>query len=297
VTCEFEIKNETQTTWNLKTIVNTCSCTIADMTSPKVEAGKTEKILVVYKPIGEGSFDDNRKSLIQFEEEAAPKFVLSINSRVREPMTFQPQSLSWTRVGENQTKKDHFEIQNFSDQKWDKLEIAEKPNWLTVEYKTIQPSQTDSAMKQLWLADVHVETQGMTSGEHRGEIVFKFGENETKSLPVVLQITSAVSAIPAQFFFGNVKPSETVTKNIKIVFSPDSVPKEKSEIHFEHDFGENLQFNWISAEGETWELQASFKWSDEKMPEEPIVTMTFSDPKLPKIQLPVYVMFNTEAEP
>jgi hypothetical protein len=58
VTCEFEIKNETQTTWNLKTIVNTCSCTIADMTSPKVEAGKTEKILVVYKPVGEGSFDD-----------------------------------------------------------------------------------------------------------------------------------------------------------------------------------------------------------------------------------------------
>jgi hypothetical protein len=31
-TCEFEIKNETKKTWNLKQIVNTCSCTIADMT-------------------------------------------------------------------------------------------------------------------------------------------------------------------------------------------------------------------------------------------------------------------------
>jgi hypothetical protein len=169
--------------------------------------------------------------------------------------------------------------------------------WLTIEYKKIQPPQPDSVMKQRWLADVHVETQGMSPGEHRGEIVFKFGENEIKSLPVVLQITSAVSAIPAQFFFGNMTKNETATKNIKIVFSPDSVPKEKSEIQFAHDFGENLQFNWISAEGETWELQASFNWSDEKIPEEPIVTMIFSDPKLPKIQLPVYVMFNTEAEP
>jgi hypothetical protein len=212
-------------------------------------------------------------------------------------MTFQPKSLSWTRVGENQTKKDHFEIQNFSDKKWDQLEIAEKPNWLTVEYKTIQPPQSDFAMKQLWLADVHVETQGMTPGEHRGEIVFKFGENEIKSLPVVLQITSAVSAIPAQFFFGNVTKNETASKNIKIVFSPDSVPKEKSEIHFEHDFGGRLQLNWISADSETWELQASLKLNDDEIPNEPIVTMIFSDPKLPKIQLPVYVMFNTEAEP
>jgi hypothetical protein len=189
------------------------------------------------------------------------------------------------------------EIQNFSDQTWDKLEIAEKPEWLTVDYQKIPPPQSDSAMKQRWLADVHVETKGLSPGEHRGEIVFKFGEKETKSLPVVLQITSAVSAIPAQFFFGNIAKNETATKNIKIVFSPDSVPKEKNEVHFEHDFGENLLLNWISVEGETWELQASLTWNDEKIPDDSIVTMTFSNPTLPKIQLPVYVMFNTEAEP
>jgi hypothetical protein len=296
-TCEFEIKNETQTAWNLKAIVNTCSCTIADMTSSKVEAGKSEKILVVYKPIGEGSFDDNRKSLVQFEEETAPKFVLYVNSRVRDPITLKPKSLSWTRVGENQTKNDSFEIQNFSEKTWDKFEVTEKPDWLTLEYKNIQPPQTEPAMKQLWLADIHVDTQGVNPGEHRGEIVLKFGENETKSLPVVLQITSAVSAIPGQLFFGDVQKNETATKNIKVVFSPDSVPKNKSEIRFEHDFGERLQWDWVSTEGETWELQASLTLNDEKIPEEPVVTMTFSNPTLPKIKLPVYVMLNTEAEP
>jgi hypothetical protein len=158
---------------------------------------KTEKILVVYKPIGDGSFDDHRKSLVQFEEEIAPKFVLFVKSRVRETIIFKPKSLSWVRVGENQIGKDNFEIQNFSDKKWDKPEITEKPEWLKVEYRNIQPPQTELSMKQLWLAEVNVDTTGMTSGEHRKEIVFKFGENETKLLLVVLQITSVVSAIPA----------------------------------------------------------------------------------------------------
>ncbi|MDR2441660.1 MAG: DUF1573 domain-containing protein [Planctomycetaceae bacterium] len=294
VTCEFEIKNDTKTTWNLKTIVNTCSCTIADMTSSKVEAGKTEKILVVYKPVGDGSFDDHRKSLVQFEEEAAPKFVLFVKSRVREAITFKPKSLSWVRVGENQIRKDNFEIQNFSDKKWDIPEITEKPEWLKVEYRNIQPPQTEPSMKQLWLAEVSVDTTGMNSGEHQGKIVLKFGENETKSLPIILQITSAVSAIPAQFFFGNVTKNEPATKNIKIVFSPDSIPKDKNEIHFEHNFGERLQLHWISTKGEIWELQALLKLNEEKIPDESVLVMTFSDPKLPKIQLPIYIMIVAE---
>ncbi|MDR2171774.1 MAG: DUF1573 domain-containing protein [Planctomycetaceae bacterium] len=296
ITCEFEIKNETQTTWNLKTITNTCSCTVADITSPKVEAGKTEKILVAYKPIGEGSFDDNRRSLVQFEEKVAPKFKLYIKSRVREPITFQPKSLSWLRVGENQIKKDHFEIINFSDKKFDKLEITKKPAWLKVEIKNTTPPKSQPAAKQVWLANVNVDTKGMTPGEHQGELIVQLGENETKSLPLTLQITTAVSAVPAQFFFGNVTLNETATKNIKIVFSPDSIPKDKNEIHFEHDFGDKLQLNWISTEGESWELQASLKLNNENISKDPVVAVSFLDTKLPKIKLPVYVMFNTKTE-
>jgi hypothetical protein len=295
VTCEFEIENYTQTTWNLKSIVNMCSCTIADMTSPKVEPGKKEKILVVYKPSGDGSFDDNRKSLIQFEEEVAPKFILHVSSRVRESITLRPKSLSWTKVGENQTRKDNFEIQNFSDKEIGKFEVAEKPEWLKVEYKIISTPQSEPAMKQLWLAEVDVDTKGLSSGEHRGEIVLKF-DSETKSLPVVLQTTSSVSAVPAQFFFGNITRNETVTKNIKIIFSPDSVPQDKSEIHFEHEFGKQLQLVWVSMKEEYWELQASLRLNDEIVPEKSEVTIIFSNPILPKIKLPVYVMSDLSME-
>jgi len=87
------------------------------------------------------------------------------------------------------------------------------------------------------------------------------------------------------------------TKTIKVIFSPDSVPKDKNEIHFEHDFGKSLQFYWLSTDGETWELQASLKLDETKIPDESVAVMTFSDTKLPKITLPVYVMLNEEEQP
>ncbi|GHT45335.1 hypothetical protein FACS189454_04640 [Planctomycetales bacterium] len=296
VTCEFEIKNETDNVWNLKQIVNTCSCTIADMTSPKVEAGKTEKILVVYKPVGEGSFDDTRKSLITFEEKETPLFVLYVKSRVREPMTLKPKSLSWAKVGENQAKRDSFEIQNYSGEDWETIEVVEKPEWLKFECKKVPPPQTEPMMKQLWLAEVRVDAAGMKPGGYRGEIRLAGGNGVVSRLPVTLQIASAVSAIPTQLFFGNVRRGEVVTKSIKIIFNPDSIPKNKDEIHFEHGFGRSLQFEWLSSEGETWELQASLKLDNVKIPDEPLVVMTFADPKLPKMSLPIYLMPGEDAK-
>lgn len=156
-------------------------------------------------------------------------------------------------------------------------------------------------MRQLWLADTVAKTTGLTPGEHRGELVLQAvgssGELITQRCPVALQITSAVSAVPAQFFFGNVKPNETATKSIKIFFSPDVVPKDKNDIRFDHNLGDSLKMDWINTESDSWELQASLKLSDTAIPDEPMVTMIFSNKSLPRIKFPVYVMTSAESEP
>ena len=297
VSHEFEITNNTDSVWTLKEIVNTCSCTVSDITSETIQPGKTEKILLVYKPVGDGVFDDYRKSLVVFEEEDAPKFILGVGAKVRETMTLRPKSLSWTRIGMGQTRHDSFEVQNYSGKNWENLEIASKPPWLDIELRGVTPPESDTAMRQLWLVNTSVDTTRLTSGEHRGEIVItatnSAGESVTQNCPVILQITSAVSAIPAQFFFGNVTPNETATKSIKVMFIPDAIPKDKDEIQFEHNFGDSLELEWLNTEGDSWELQASLNVDDTPMPDEPAVIMSFSDPTLPKIRLPIYVMMST----
>ena len=298
---EFEITNNTDSVWTLKEIVNTCSCTVSDITSETILPGTTEKILLVYKPVGDGVFDDYRKSLVIFEEDNAPKFILGVGAKVRESMTLRPKSLSWTRVGMGQTRHDSFEVQNDSGKDWENLKIASKPQWLDIELRSASPPESDTVMRQLWLVNTSVDTAKLTSGEHRGEIVISAtnstGESITQNCPVILQITSAVSAIPAQFFFGNVKPNETAAKSIKVMFIPDAIPKDETEIQFEHNFGDSLKFEWLNTEGDSWELQASLNVDGTAIPDEPVVIMSFADSALPKIRLPIYVMMSTEGKP
>lgn len=297
VTHEFEIKNFSSEAWNVKKILNTCSCSVADITSPTIAPGATEKVMIAYKPIGEGCFDDSRKSLVLFNEESAPKVLILISSQVREPMTVLPQSLAWTRVGENQTKKGSFEVQNFSSKEWTSLEITDQPAWLTAELTKIDLPGDELQMRQLWSVNVIAETEGLRSGRRRGEIklLAKTPKEEiTKVVPVTLQITSAVSAIPGQLFFGTVNLNEPATKTIKVAFAPGAAPKNKDEIQFTHEFGDALQFTWLHTDGEIWELQATILLEKADVPEGAVVEMSFADPKLPKIALPVYVMANPE---
>ena len=39
--CEFEITNTSKSTWHLERIINTCSCAVADISSPKIKPGET----------------------------------------------------------------------------------------------------------------------------------------------------------------------------------------------------------------------------------------------------------------
>ena len=298
---EFEITNNSNVVWTLKEIVNTCSCTVAGTTSETILPGSTEKILLVYKPTGDGAFDDHRRSLVMFKEDEAPRFILGVGARVRNPMTVRPKSLVWIRVETNQMKKDNFEVQNYSKENWKNLEISSKPQWLDIELRSVSPPETDPMLRQLWLVDTAVDTAKLTPGEHRGDIVLlateDSGESVTQTLPVVLQITSAVSAIPAQFFFGNVKPNETATKSIKVMFAPDSIPADKNEIQFEHNLGDMLTFEWLKTEGSTWELQASLNVNSTAIPDDPVAIIAFSNPTLPRIRLPIYVLMSTEGIP
>ena len=300
VPCEFEITNNTNFDWNLKQIVNMCSCTVTDMSTTRIKVGATEKVLVAYKPGGEGSFDDHRRSLVVFEEKDAPVFTLVVTSRVREPMTVKPGTLAWTRVGENQVRKDCFEVQNYSSENWESLNVISYPGWLAYEIQSVDPPESDSSLRQLYLVSLNVDAKDLSPREYRDsiELEARCGERIlTKSVPAVLQITSTVSAIPGQFFFGDVTVGEPVTKSIRLVFAPDAVPSDVSRVSWEHNLGDALNLWWIQTAGETWELQATLTLNSTELPEDPHVAIRFADERLSSLNLPVYIMTRTGGEP
>lgn len=292
--CEFEITNSSTSTWHLERIINSCSCAVADISTPKIKPGETAKVLVAYTPRGEGSYDDQRKSLIVFQEKNAPTFTLLVSSQVREDMTVRPVSLSWNQMGKGQTRKDYFEIQNFSKENWDEVEIVSCPEWLSYELKEVQvPPETES-MKQLYSVSLLVQTDQLDELEYKSsiEIEARTADQEQfhKSIPVSLKLTAAVSLIPEQLFFGGIVPGEESVITVKVNFAPDSIPADTSQITFEHNLGESLKFQWLSTEGDMWELQAILNMPETDLPDNPQVVVNFNDDVLPTLSLPVYAM-------
>ena len=300
VACEFEIKNDSEVTWNLKEIVNTCSCTIADMTSPKVEPGKTEKILVVYNPVGEGSFDDSRKSLVIFEGETAPRYILTVHSRVRDQISVYPKSIDLTNVGKNIERLEQIDIQNFSNQKWIKCEIVNTPNWITTE-TAIQPRvDHEPSMLQQWQANLHIDTKELNVGDHLHTLIIRvLNENakiDEKSINVCVRVIDAMNVIPGQLFFGQVVVKTPAKQTLNLFFSTDATPSSPNEVSFSHQLGEQLTFNWLSTDGNMWVLEATLTLNEKRDCSNDTLRLSCSNAKSSTFDIPLYYFLSDDDE-
>ena len=298
--CEFEITNSSKSTWHLERILNTCSCAVADISAPQIKPGETAKVLVTYTPRGEGSYDDQRKSLVVFQEKDAPTFTLLVSSQVREDMTVKPVSLSWNQMGKGQTRKDYLEIQNYSKENWNEVKIVSCPEWLSYELKEVQVPPEKESMKQLYSVALLVQTDQLNKLDYKSSIEIEaLAANRDplrKSIPVSLKLTAAAACIPAQLFFGGIAPGEESSITVKVNFAPDSIPADSSQITFEHNLGDSLKFRWLSTEGDVWELQASLSMPEIGLPDDSQVVINFNDEVLPTLTLPVYAVKTERSE-
>ena len=116
------------------------------------------------------------------------------------------------------------------------------------------------------------------------------------TVPAHVRVTSPVTGIPSQFFFGRVRVGESSQQMVKIQFTTDAIPRSRSEVTFKHNLGDQLRLEWLKSNGEMWELQAvltptrSFDLSKAK------VVVEFADTKLPRLELPIYAAFATKEE-
>jgi hypothetical protein len=79
---------------------------------------------------------------------------------------------------------------------------------------------------QRWRVLVKANTEGLNPGNHASDISIRaVGAKDIATLlPVSANVVSPVRAIPAQFFFGLVKPNASVTRRIKFYFSGNCLP-------------------------------------------------------------------------
>lgn len=295
---EFEIHNDTKIAWSLDRLINSCACTATSVSSQVIQPGTTERIKVGYKS-QERSYNDERNVAVVFKESNAPQFVLKIRARVRVPMTISPDKLVFPQLGKGQQRKDSFEIYNFSEADWDSIHIESSTNWLSTNWSAVPVRESDRGIvRQSWCATVTADAGDIPSGQHDGTIVIRSiggkGKEYLNSLKVHALVTSAVTAIPSQLFFGRIKPGETADTTVKIQFSPGSTPKDLSKIAFKHNFGDQLNLRWLKTDGDVWELNAELTLRDGEELSGQKLSVAFSESGLPSLDLPIYVFSVTK---
>lgn len=287
----FAIKNNTAGRWTVRKIINTCACTATDLSAPAIEAREQESVTVTYRA-GRESSDDTRKVVVLFEEREAPPLFLVIRAKIREAMTVTPSRVAYRQLGKGLLGVAGVEVQNFGDVDWQGILVEPSEAWLSARAVAIKNLAKDARPRQSWRVTVRADSTGLSPGEHRGVIVVKpvGTAGVTRDIPVCATITSAMTAIPGQLFFGKVTVGDAVTQRITVGFAPEAIPSSPNDVLLEHNIGDQLRVYWSKSEGEFWELVAEL--TPKHVGEMPgaKLTVRFADVTMPRVEVPIYAV-------
>jgi hypothetical protein len=145
--------------------------------------------------------------------------------------------------------------------------------------------------RQVWRVTVGVDANQLSAGRYERSILVKVvgADLPSKSVPLVVEVVSPVSAVPQQLFFGSVNKGGSADCTIFLRFLPGSVPHDAETVEILHDLADQLKFRWAETGGENWRLVATLT-PRERVISRNTVKIVFRGSTLPQIELPVYVM-------
>ena len=262
----YKITNDTDREWKLTSIKNSCSCTATrpDFTSilPRLSA----EVVVNYRAAPDNR-DDHKSVQLVFAEVGSPIVVLDIRARIRHEVSAIPASIEFGSTSGRSQRERVLEIQNFSDRDWESLKLVNVPTWLDGKLEELPSTLVDDRpqpvkmARQRWRLVLVTKCDQLAHGRHAGNVqVVTTGERElSQVIPVSVQLDAPLTAIPAQFFFGQMGVGKTVSRSIVIRLSEEVTNWSESDLQLESSLGEALQLVAKKTDQRTCELTATFE--------------------------------------
>ena len=282
--------NTTGTPWTFAKLIPSCSCTVASTSAPTIAPGATETVEVQYKaPSGNG--DDRRKVGVQFAEANSPTFWLEVAARVRQPISFFPEAVALSQVGKDVIES-FFEVHNYTKE----LVRLDPPRcsdpWLEAEIRPIEV--TSPVVKQAWRVVVRATTQGLKPGKHVGEVLIsEAGTGFRKAVPVEVDLIAPVRPVPTRLFFGSLERGKPVEKKVALLLSSDLPTLAPADIQIKHDLGAQMVVDSVASSTARLEIRATLTPAANAAREiNGVIDLTFRDPTLPPISIPVIAAVN-----
>ena len=234
---QFTLTNPTGSPWTFAKLIPNCSCTVASTSASTIAPGATETVEVQYiAPTTNG--DDRRKVGVQFAEVNSPTFWLEVAARVRQPISFFPETVAFSQVGKD-VAESFFEVHNYTKKSVQLDPPRCSAPWLEAEIRPIDV--TSPVVKQAWRVVVRANTRGLKPGKHGGEVLIsEAGADFRKAVPVEVDLIAPVRPIPTRLFFGSLERGKPVEKKVALLLASDLPTLAPADIQIKHDLGAQM---------------------------------------------------------
>ena len=198
LTHSFTIENNTDTDWTIKRIVTNCSCTIAQPQSNVLSRHSAQSIEVTYKAPVDFA-DDRRVVTVLFDEDESPEYELLVTAQVRRPLSIKKRNLHFAGLPIGMAKTQEIEVENYSNDAWDCLNVEHNQKWVTTKVESIG---TLNGI-QTWRVIVTANAEQLSAGNHATTLrvsAVPLSQQFVSEIPIVATVVTDVVITPSELF-------------------------------------------------------------------------------------------------
>ncbi len=284
---QFKIVNTGTSLWKFAGITTSCTCTASKVSSPTIEPGATGVVELTYKAPAV-ALDDRKIVVVRFAQPEAPVISLTVVAKVRESLNVSKKVIEFLQVGRGKSVEEFVEVENFTKEDLTPPKVSSLSAWLDASLEPIRVKAGPDEPRQAWRMAVHVRTDGLEPGSHRGQITLEAVDTALHQVvDLSIGIMSPVAVIPPQMFFGSVAFGETARSKVLLRFAPDRVVSGRDAIRVKHDLGDRVKLELSRSSDRFWVLSASFTPTNIDALIEGRVEISFADDSLPTLIVPM----------
>lgn len=187
-----------------------------------------------------------------------------LKATIREPLHVSRSELEFPLVSRTELCQCSFEVLNYSNSSWSTVAVTPSVEWLRC--RTVRVGNDEAEFekelrpRQVWRVLTEAEPHGLALGKHRATVKVEAhtaNERWNRVLPVTLELTPAVAAVPSQLFFGELTRPGPVTRSFVLHFTAGSMPSDPHKIGLSHDLNGVLKLSLGRVTPRTVQIEAT----------------------------------------
>jgi hypothetical protein len=229
----FKVTNDTAAAWTLKEVSRNCNCTVASISKNPVGPGESAEIVVSYR--APSKYSDERRTLeMRFVESPSPLIRLEVQAAIRPPVVLSRDQLRFAGRKRNYHSEAIVQVDNFSDEDWANLLVRSDAPWASGAATLLESGPQGAGPRQVWQLRVVADAQGLEAGAHSARLRLRCGKEETW-LPVSLERSGPVTAIPSQMFFSTFNSERRSTCSVVLRCLDEPAAEVARKLTVDHD--------------------------------------------------------------